>query len=329
MLPREEIQSIVILRALQLGDLLCSIPAFRALRSGFPNAHIIILGLPWMKMLPERFQNYIHEYIHFPGYPGLPEQPFNAEPTNEFLLRMAKRKCDLALQMQGNGTIINPMIELFGAKYCGGFFTGVDYKPSSPFFIEYPEGISEVHRHLSLMKHLGMPVDNDEMEFPVTRKDEEELQKASLSLNPKEYICIHAGSRGRWRQWPPGHFARIADHCSQKGYKIVLTGTSDELPIVNEVATNMKAKPVIAAGKTSLGAMAALLKNSGGLISNCTGVSHVASAIKTKSVIVSMDGEPERWAPLNRELHSVIDWTTQPDFELVMQMVDEQFASAS
>src|ERR1044071_9536803 len=117
MLPKEHIRSIIIFRALQLGDLLCSIPAFRALRNAFPKAHIAITGLPWMKMLPERFPRYFDEFFLFPGYPGLPEQGFKAEQTAEFLLRMAQRRFDLALQMQGNGKIVNPMIELFGATF--------------------------------------------------------------------------------------------------------------------------------------------------------------------------------------------------------------------
>jgi ADP-heptose:LPS heptosyltransferase len=297
------------------------------LRKGYPNAHIAITGLPWMKMLPERFPDYFDEFILFPGYPGLPEQPWNPESTAEFLLKMTQRKFDLALQMQGNGTVVNPMIELFGASYTAGFFVENDYRPDSPFFVEYPDGIAEVHRHLLLMKHLGIQSDDDTLEFPVTHKDEADL--ISSFTVPRKYICVHAGSRGAYRQWPTKHFAGVADKCADFGYNVVLTGTVDELPIVERVASEMKASPLIAAGKTNLGAMAALLGRSDGLISNCTGVSHVASALKVKSVIISMDGEPERWAPLNKNLHTTIDWIRSPDFDIVMKAVDLQFASAS
>jgi ADP-heptose:LPS heptosyltransferase len=324
MLPREKIKTIAIFRALQLGDLLCSIPAFRALRHAFPEAHIAIMGLPWMKMLPERFPQYFDEFILFPGYPGLPEQPVNAESTTAFLLKMSQRKFDLVLQMQGNGTIVNPMVELFGASYSAGFFVENDYRPGSPYFIEYPDGISEVHRHLLLMKHLGIDSEADELEFPLTGKDESDLQM-SFGLPGNKYICVHAGSRGAYRQWPAGHFANIADKCYDYGYNIVLTGTAEELPIAERVASQMKNRPLIAAGKTNLGAMAALLGRSNGLISNCTGVSHVASALKVKSVVISMDGEPERWAPLNKALHTTIDWTKFPDYDLVRQAVEEKF----
>ena len=74
-----------------------------------------------------------------------------------------------------------------------------------------------------------------------------------------------------------------------------------------------------AAGKTSLGAIGVLIKNAALLISNCTGVSHMAAAFETPGIVISMDGEPERWGPLNKELHRTIDWATTPNFELVRE----------
>lgn len=81
---------IVIFRALKLGDLLCTVPAFRALRKAFPQARISLLGLPWSASFAERYYCYIDDFIHFPGYPGLPEQPVHIEAINSFFYDMKK-----------------------------------------------------------------------------------------------------------------------------------------------------------------------------------------------------------------------------------------------
>src|SRR2546423_15284393 len=98
-LPHDDIKKIAIFRALQIGDMLCAIPAIRALHTNFPYAEITLLGLPWAKWLTERFDHYFDRFIHFPGYPGLPEQVFNAAKFAEFLLMMQREEFDLVLQM--------------------------------------------------------------------------------------------------------------------------------------------------------------------------------------------------------------------------------------
>src|SRR3954468_7834068 len=98
----EGLKKIVVFRALQIGDMLCSIPAIRALRGAYPTAEIVLVGLPWAKMLVERFPNYFNSLIPFPGFPGLPEQPVNRLAIPSFLQEIQGHKFDLALQMHGS-----------------------------------------------------------------------------------------------------------------------------------------------------------------------------------------------------------------------------------
>jgi ADP-heptose:LPS heptosyltransferase len=314
------INKIAIFRVLQLGDMMCAIPAIKALRFAYPDAEIILLGLPWARSFVERFSNYFDRFIHFPGYSGLPEQPFDEEKFELFLTEIRNEQIDLLIQMQGNGTIVNPLMFEFGASNVAGFYNQESYV-DSPLFMPYPDYGSEIHRHLLLMQHLGIESLGDHLEFPLTKQDVDDFNRLSLPLNG-HYICIHPGSRGSWRQWPPQYFAVIADYCADQGFIVIITGTDEEREITKEVIKRMHWSAIDLTGLTGLGAMGVLIKNAFALISNCTGVSHIADALDTPSVIISMDGEPHRWAPLNKDLHRVIDWTHQHFFETVLLETD-------
>lgn len=307
------IKKIGIFRALQLGDILCSIPAIRALKSFFTGAEIFLISLPGSGSLVKRFEKYFSGLIPFPGYPGLPEQSYNVGEIADFIKYMQNQHFDLVLQMQGNGTKVNQLIELFAARFCGGFYTPSDYKPPGDLFMPYPDYGHEIERHLKLMNFLGIQGGAVEMEFPVTKADEDDFNKINPGLETNTYVCIHPGSRGSWRQWPPENFARMADLCMEANLTAVITGTTEESELAGKVAGFMKHKPVILSGLTNLGSMAVLLRNSRAIVSNCTGISHMAAALKIPGVIISMDGEPDRWAPLDSNLLMTFDWLKETD----------------
>lgn len=325
-LPVSEIKKIAVFRALQLGDMLCVIPAMRALRDAYPDAEITLLGLPWASSFVKRFSMYFDRFIHFPGYPGLPEQDFDEVSYNSFITQMKNEHFDLLLQMQGNGTIVNNMLAAFDAKYLAGF-TPVDTHNTGMLSILYPEGIHEIKKHLLLVRSLDIPLKGTHLEFPLTNADVQDYNNLCLSPAEKKYVCIHPGSRGSWRQWPPQLFAAVADYFAGKDFSVIVTGTADESEITKELLKCAKYPLIDLTGKTSIGAVAMLIKNAFMLVANCTGVSHIAAALETPSVIISMDGEPERWGPLNKALHSTIDWTRNCNLRNFFSILEEKLAT--
>lgn len=314
----QDIKSIAILRALQLGDFLCSVPAIRALRTAYPKAKIAWIGLPNNAHLQQRFSHYIDEFIPFPGYPGLPEQKVDPTSVEKFISQMQRKSFDIALQMQGNGTYVNELVSLFNARYCAGFYKPGNYRPNDVYFIPYPEGLHEVKRHLLLVQHIGIPALDKTLEFPFTL----DLDCLTPNVQDRQYVCIHPGSRGEQRRWDPTLFAQMADLIAKAGYMPVLTGSKEELDIVESVIEQMHYPAIIKAGSTNLDQMATLLRHAKGLLSNCTGVAHMAYALQTPAVVISMDGEAHRWGQYHSAIHRTINWFTHPNLHSVQEAIE-------
>lgn len=298
---------IVVLRALQLGDMLNAVPALRALRTAFPDAHITLVGLPWTKEFVQRFHAYLDHFISFPGFPGFPERTPNIVQFPLFLGEVQAHSFDLAIQMQGSGVLSNSLVSLFGAKRTAGFYLPGNYRPNEEYFLQYPQDEPEAWRHLRLMEFLGIPLQGDDLELPIFEQDRQKLEqiKETDSLRD-EYICIHPGARAAFRRWAPENFAAVADGLADIGYQIVLTGTTEETELTDAVARKMKSPAIDLAGRTDLGTVAALVSGARLVLSNDTGMSHVAAALKTSSMVLFEAANSLRWAPQNRRLHKPV-----------------------
>jgi ADP-heptose:LPS heptosyltransferase len=305
-------RTVCVLRALWLGDLLCAVPVFRAVRATWPEAHVALVGLPWAHEFTARFSAYVDELIVMPGLPGLEEQPEDHEALPRFTADMRARRFDLAIQLQGDGRVSNPFVLSWGAARTAGFHHFEVDPPEGGSFVRYIDSGHEATRLLRILPALGILAAGDRLELPITRGDAAELGAipGTATLRAGSYAVLHPGSRGENRQWPATAFAHVADALATRGVPVVLTGTADERGLTAAVVDATEtARPLDLAGATSLGALGALVDGASLVVCNDTGISHVADALATPSVVVSQDGEPHRWAPANRQLHRVVDVT--------------------
>ena len=303
------LRRIAVVRALAgLGDLLCAIPALRALRISAPHARISLIGLPAGRWLLERFGDLVDSLVSFPGYPGIPEPAYSPARLAGFLARVHRAPFDLALQMHNGGVVTNAFSLLLGARETAGLFDPAQGPPARGRFFPYPDRGAEVHRCLALTTALGMPDAGDRLSFPVTDADRAALAShAALgSLEPGSYVCIHAGAPDAARRWPAAHFSHVAEALVRRGYRVVLTGIQAERDAAQAVEAGMRHAPVNAVGATSLGVAAALLEHAALLVTNDTGISHLAAALQTPSVVVFLASDADRWAPIDRSRHRVV-----------------------
>jgi ADP-heptose:LPS heptosyltransferase len=289
------LRRIAILRALQLGDLLCAVPAFRALRAWAPSAHTTLIGLPWASAFVQLFPAYLDTFIAFPGWPGLPEQPFRPATIPTFLAEVQAQRFDLALQLHGSGTLTNPLIALLGAAHTAGFAAPGAIVPDPDLFIPYPDDGHEITRLLTLTSRLGSPLSETSLEFPVSHDLGIEIERP--------FVCVHAGARDPARRWSPDGFAAVADRLAARGLTVVFSGAESDASAARAVQTSMRHPAINLCGQTDLRRLAALLRNACLLVTNDTGISHVAAALQTPSIVVFTCSDPRRWAPLDTGRH--------------------------
>jgi ADP-heptose:LPS heptosyltransferase len=219
---------------------------------------------------------------------------------------------------------------LWGAKQVVGLRKPNEFCPDGKLFIVSEDQEHEVLRFLKLTDALNIPRQGDHLEFPLFAHEQEKVHEMLRSNGIAEgrYICVHPGARDTKRRWPAERFALLADKLTAEGYTILLTGSEEEKELLHQVTSIMTLDAidtVEAFGHLELGELAALIHFSMGLVSNDTGVSHIAAALDVPSVIIfSSYSTPSRWAPLDASNHAIILPEDAQDFDTVYDVVLRQ-----
>jgi heptosyltransferase-2 len=142
-----------------------------------------------------------------------------------------------------------------------------------------------------------------ETERPRLQFDAATLERvtAAAELAPHGYWAFAPGAEyGPAKCWPASHYAELARSLhATHGLPIVLLGSGKEVALCDEIAAAAPGACRVLAGKTTLIDAMVLIAGARGVVSNDSGLMHVAAAFGIPQVAVFGSTSPEHTPPLN------------------------------
>ena len=273
-------QRILVVSTTALGDTLWATPALESLRKSFPDASIAVLTSP------------IGEQVlrHNPWV----NQTYVLRKPLWLLLSLwralRKERFDTVLLLHASQRLILPLSALLGAqKIIGtsGINKGLDALLTDPI---PPTHQHEIVRRLELIERTGAKRHTETLSFFLQPKERLYLFK------PKPLIALHPGSKDTFKRWPAEHFIAVGQRLQALGLQILITGTQEELPLMQHIAAQIPGAQ-IADAHLSLRAFAALLEQTDLLISNDTGPVHLACALQKPLIALYAPLDPALCGP--------------------------------
>lgn len=279
--PLADINKIAVLRANVLGDFIFAVPALTALRQTYPDAEIVLLGLPWHAAFLEGRPSPVDRVVVVPPYAGVRAsgEPNEVEQAH-FFEAMQAEHFDLALQIHGGGRNSNPFVQKLGARITAGLAT-----PDAPrldITVPYVYYQSEIMRYLEVVAQVGAKTAEIEPQLHVLERDLAESRQ--VVRNAEKLVVLHPGASDARRHWPVAKFAAVGDALHSEGYDIAVSGVGHERELVEGVIDAMNAPAQNVCDALSIGGFVGLLSRAALLVSNDTGPFHVAGAVNTPSV---------------------------------------------
>jgi ADP-heptose:LPS heptosyltransferase len=275
--------SILLLRALGLGDFLTGVPAYRAVRRAFPG-HRVVLAAPAALAPLVPLTGAIDELL-----PAGELQP----------IRWPGPAPDIAIDLHGRGPASHRLVAalrprrliVFGGEHAGGF-AGPTWRP----------GEHEVDRWCRLCRESGIPA------------DPADLLLASPQQATAPFTLLHPGAAASARRWPAAGFAAVGRQLADEGHDVRITGSAAERELAAWVACQAGlSRECVLAGQTSLEALAALTASARLVIAGDTGMSHLASAYARPSVTLFGPVPPSEWGPPPHPRHQAL-WAAGPGY---------------
>jgi ADP-heptose:LPS heptosyltransferase len=258
--------TVLVLRALGLGDLLTAVPALRALRSAYPD-HRLVLAAP----APLRELTLLTAAVD----DLLPT-------TNLGPLTWSESPPAFAVNLHGRGP---QSTRILRALQPAVLLTHALSGEPGP---QWHGDLHEVHRWCRLLEHFGIPTDPADLA----------LGRSQTPSPAPGAVIVHPGCAFAARRWPVERYAEVARQLANCGRQVVVTGSAAERPLAAQVtAAADLPDDAMLAGRTTLSQLAALVAAASLVVCGDTGIAHLATAYGTPSVVLFGPVSPQHWGP--------------------------------
>jgi ADP-heptose:LPS heptosyltransferase len=272
--------AVLMLRALGLGDFLTGVPAYRALRAAYPG-HETVLAAP-AQFAPLAVLTGAIDRVLPTG--ELRPVPWHGPPPA------------VAVDLHGSGPASHDLVRALHAPVTMMYASPADPGVKGP---EWAEEEHEVARWCRLLGWWGIPADPSVLRLP----------RPARPPWIRGAAVIHPGAASGSRRWPAARFAEVARTLAGWGVPVVVTGNAAERPLAAQVvrAAGLSGESLLA-GRTGLAELAAMVAGASLVISNDTGVAHLAVAFGTPSVTLFGPVSPALWGPPRDVRRHLVLW---------------------
>lgn len=306
--------NVLCIRLDNLGDVLMTTPAIRALRHSLPGRRITLLasasGAAGAAFVPE-----IDETITYAAPWMKSSATADADADLAFVQALRARRFDAAVIFTSYSQSPLPAAMLC---HLAQIPLRLAHCRENPYhllshWIADPEPHAavrhEVRRQLDLVAAVGCGTSDERLSFRVEQDDaawaRRHLQAIGIDLS-QPWVLAHPGATAPSRRYPPALWADAANRIAAAlQCPIVFSGSAGEAALVDAIRAKLGHPSYSLAGKLDLGKFAAVLAQAPLLVVNNSGPAHLAAAVGTPVVDLYALTNPQHtpWQVPNRVLY--------------------------
>ena len=289
-----------------VGDMMMSHSLYQVLKQRYPDCEIDVLAPNWCRALLSRMPE-VRQALAMPIGHG----EFNLSQRYH-IGKSLQGQYDLAIVLPNS--LKSAFIPFFakipqrrGWKGESRYFFLNDLRTNKQ---EYP---LMVQRYIALAFEKGSipAAKNLPLPYPTLQTDTQQIENTvkmfaeQLQFEPKRpMIGFCPGAEfGPAKRWPHYHYAALAHKLIDEGYQIALFGSNKDYDVGQEICKSLpeslRQYCINFAGKTSLPQVIDLLAYCAAVVSNDSGLMHIAAALRRPLVAVYGPTTPEYTPPLS------------------------------